>query len=310
MVTVSVLMPVFNGKKYVASAICSILNQSFREFEFIVINDGSTDGSAEMLKAFAAKDDRIHLVSRENRGLIASLNEGLALGRAPLIARMDADDISHADRFAHQVAFLRDHQQVVCVGGAVEMMDEKGRYLTRLFMPESDHDIQQAHLEGHTAICHSSAMMRRQALIEVGGYDKNFPFAEDLDLWLRLGEVGQLANLRETVLRYRLHSGSMSERNLEQQRAVQFKACERAWKRRGINGKFVATEPWRPGTDPDSRLKFMLRYGWWAFNSGERWTAIIYGLRAVRASLLRREGWILLACALLKPLGKRRSAVP
>lgn len=306
MVTVSVLMSVFNGEKYLSAAVESILVQSFSDFEFIIINDGSNDGSEALLERFAARDKRIRLITRENQGLVASLNEGIALARAPLIARMDADDISHVDRFALQVAFLRDNPQVVCVGGALEMIDEKSRYLTRLYIPEADHDIQRLHLEGHTAICHPAAMIRRQTLIDVGAYDPNFYPAEDLDLWLRLGEVGQLANLRDTVLRYRLHSGSISETNFEKQRAAQLRACKSAWRRRGINGRFLAAESWRPGSDPDSRLKFMLRYGWWAFNSRKRQTAIVYGLRAIQARPFQSDGWRLLACALLKPFGSRR----
>ena len=188
----------------------------------------------------------------------------------------------------------------------MEMIDEKGRFLTLLRLPETDQDIQCLALAGHGSITHPCAMIRHESLVNVGGFDPDFYMAEDLDLWLRLGEIGQLANLREPVLKYRLHSHSISGQNPSQHRAAARKACERAWQRRGIRGNFEASDPWRPGSDRDSRLKFMLMYGWWAFNSRERQTAIIYGWRAIQARPFKSDGWKLFACALLKPFGAQR----
>ena len=150
-------------------------------------------------------------------------------------------------------------------------------------------------------------MMRRAARIKVGGYDEAMLPTEDLDLWLKLGELGALANLQDTVLKYRMHKTSVSEQKQTQQLSKAQEACEQAWQRRGIEGRFEATEPWRPGTDRPSQHHFMLRYGWWAFNRGQRQTAIIYGTRAIVALPFAIKGWKLLACAAIKTLPGRDS---
>ena len=306
---VSVLMPVYNAERYVAQAVESILVQSFVDFEFIIIDDGSTDASLKILEAYATNDKRIRLTSHQNKGLVLTLNEMLAQAKGEFLARMDADDIALPERFAQQVEFLQRKPDVVCVGGAHELIDEKGRILlTRLAMPEHNHNIQQLALAGHTTICHPCAMIRRASLIKVGGYNEAMLPAEDLDLWLKLGEVGALANLKYTVLKYRLHVNSISEQNRTQQRNKAREACEQAWRRRGIEGHFEATEPWRPGTDRSSQHKFMLQYGWWAFDSDQRQTAIIYATRAIAARPFAVGGWKLLTCAAIKrlPLSKSK----
>jgi hypothetical protein len=146
-------------------------------------------------------------------------------------------------------------------------------------------------------------MMRREAVTRVGGYDPYFKTTQDLDLWLRLGEVGRLGNVPEVVLKFRQHGGSISETKREEQRRFGREACERAWKRRGITGgTFEADEPWRPGRDRRSRHQFALRYGWWGFNSGARNTALAYGLKAVGLAPWDVSGWKLLAAAAIKPM--------
>ena len=152
-------------------------------------------------------------------------------------------------------------------------------------------------------------MIRRRGFEAAGGYDGDYYPAEDLDLWLRLGEVGKLANLAVPVLQYRLHDKSISEQAAGRQRETQRRACEAAWKRRGISGRFEAEDDWRPGTDASSRHRFMLRYGWWAWNSGQRSTALYYGWRALRERALHPDGWKLLLAAMAKPAPKAGSAL-
>nr|WP_321465552.1 glycosyltransferase family A protein [uncultured Desulfobulbus sp.] len=304
---VSVLMPVYNAERYVDEAVKSILRQTFTDFEFIIINDGSTDQSLRILSAYADRDDRIRLINRENKGLVATLNEMIALAKGEYLARMDADDIAVPDRFAKQATFLNENQGVVCVGGAFELIDHKSRLLTRLYPPEHDNDLQRLMLAGHTAICHPCAMIRTFALRQVGGYDSAVPCAEDLDVWLRLGEMGLLANLRDCVLQYRLHSFSISEeKGLKQQHDMHL-ACQRAWLRRGISGHFEATDHWRPSNSPLSQHTFMLKYGWWAFNSRQRKTAVIYGLKTIKIFPWVSSGWKLLLVSLFKPFPPRIS---
>lgn len=299
--TISVLMSVYNGEKYLAEAVESILAQTLADFELIVIDDGSSDRSLAMLQRYAAKDPRVRLTSRPNQGLTRTLNEALAQARGEFIARMDSDDVARPDRFENQVRFLREHPEVICTGGYFELIDGEGRLLTCLKPPTDDAEIQRQALAGHGSICHPTAMIRHEALKRINGYDTDFKTAQDLDLWLRLGEVGKLANIATPVLRFRLHESSVSESRRHEQRQSARMACERAWKRRGItDGRFEADEPWRPGKDRASRQKFALQYGWWAFNNGERRTAVHYAKKAIRAKPLSGKGWNLLRCALTK----------
>jgi len=297
---ISVLMPVYNAERYVAQAIESVLNQTFGNFELLIVDDGSTDRSLKILQQYAAQDQRIQLSSRTNTGYVTALNQMLQAAQGEFIARMDADDIALPDRFEQQVYFLKDHPEVVCVGGWFQLIDHRGRFLTTLEIATDDQTIQQAALAGHGSICHPTAMIRRSAMLQIGGYDENLMPAEDVDLWLKLGEVGQLANLSVPVLKYRLHSRSVSAQACALQRQQARKACELAWQRRNISGKFEADHLWRPGEDRQSRHRFMLQYGWWAFQSGNRSTAAIYGLKAIRLLPHQTEGWKLVACALLK----------
>ncbi len=301
---VSVLLPVFNGERYLRTALDSVLAQTFHNFELLVLDDGSTDRTLEIVRSYARLDPRLRVLTRENRGLVATLNEMLSLARGEFVARMDADDICLPDRFERQVAWLRAHPGVVCVGGDHELIDERGRRLTTVRTLPHDAEIQQQALRGHGSICHPSAMIRTEALRRIGGYRPEFYPAEDLDLWLRLGEIGELANLCGAVLRYRLHTQSISESAASgRQRAAGLRCCEAAWRRRGLHDmQFDATEPWRPGSERASRLRFLLRYGWWAFNSRERGTCLAYGLKAVRTLPTSRDAWMLLAAGLAKPM--------
>jgi glycosyltransferase involved in cell wall biosynthesis len=278
------------------------LAQTVKDFALLFIDDGSTDRSQKILATHAAQDDRIRFVSRENRGLIATLNQMLAMARGEFLARMDADDIAMPDRFAQQVEFLQQHPDYVCVGGAYDLIDAKGRKVLHLGMPETNAEIQQAILSGKTIINHPCAMIRRTALQQIGGYDESMLTVEDLDMLLRLGEIGLLANLKQTVLQYRFHEASVSAQKSEFQHQMAQEACRRAWQRRGIEGRFAAEMPWyRPGSDRRSRQAFFHRYGWWAFGSGLRATAAGSAIQAIVLEPTTLESWKLLFCALIKP---------
>ena len=300
--TISVLMSVYNGERYLAAAMDSILGQTFRDFELIVIDDGSKDSSPAILRDYAERDARVKLTLRENKGLTVTLNEAFAQSTGKYLARMDCDDVALPHRFARQVDLLDAEPDVVCTGGYFQLIDGAGRLLTTLRPPTDDAEIQSTLLKGHNAICHPCAMIRRAAMQQVGGYDVRFRTSQDLDLWLRLGEVGKLANVAAPVLRFRLHESSVSETKREQQRQMGRLACEEAWTRRGLsNMTYEAGEPWRPGTDRASKHEFAVLYGWWAFKSGERKTAMIYGAKAIAAMPTKASGWKLVACAMLKP---------
>ena len=216
----SVVMSVYNAAPFLDAAIQSVRDQSFAGFEFLIVDDGSTDDSPAIIAAHAAQDSRIHPVLRENRGLIASLNELLGQARAPLIARMDADDICMPERFARQMAFLAEHPDHGVVGSQVDHIDEHARpfALTDSLYPASHAEVLRAIEENRPVLCHPSVMFRSQAVRAAGGYHAAFRHCEDLDLWLRLAGIARIANLPERLLRYRHYAGQVSFRHaLEQQ---------------------------------------------------------------------------------------------
>jgi len=300
--TVSVLIAAHNDRRYVGEAVASVLRQYYEDLELVVVDDGSTDGTADVLRHMARHDSRMRVIRQRNQGRPRAANTGLALCRGRYIARLDADDIAEPKRLTRQVAFLNEHEEVVCVGSAASLVDSSGRHLTHLAVPTKDAQIQEQVLAGHGAIFHPSAMMRRETLEAIGGYDVSFDCALDIDLWLRLGEMGALANLATPLIRYRLHGRAVSEREGQRQRRLSHLACERAWQRRGIRGRFEAGYRWRPGQDRHTQYLFRLRYGWWAFNARQRRTAMIYGLKAIAMNPHKQDGWKLLACSLVKPL--------
>ena len=219
--------------------------------------------------------------------------------RAPLVAWMDADDVALPDRLATQVEFLGANPDVVCVGAGIFLIDAKGRRIAPFIRPPHDAEIQDAAMRGVLLLPQPCSMIRRSALDRVGRYDPALEVAEDLDLFLRLGEVGRLANVPRVLLQYRVHDRAISSRASEREVAFVRVVCERAWKRRGTTRSLEHLEPGRAGTGRSSRHAFTMKYGWWAFNAGERSTACIYALKAIGTRPLDRRGWHLLACALL-----------
>lgn len=230
---ISVLTSVYNGERFLAAAIESVLAQDFTDFEFLLLDDGSSDGSLAIARHYAAQDARLRVITRENRGLVASLNELLAAARAPLIARFDADDICKPVRLRRQKAFMDSHPDHGMVGSDTRYIDAAGQVppVPALVRPH-DHPEILANLEEGPNLCHSVVMYRRALVLEIGGYRASYLHAEDLDLWLRLGEVTQLANLPEVLLDYRITPEQVSSRHVVTQAehaAIAWLAhCERA----------------------------------------------------------------------------------
>ena len=211
---VSVVMSVYNGEKYLREAIDSILNQTFTDFEFIIINDGSTDGTLKIIKSY--KDPRIVLISRENKGLVASLNEGIKKAQGKYIARMDADDISLPTRLEKQTKYMEAHLECVMVGAGITFIDDKGKETGRSPLLLHHDDIKLEILV-RCPVAHPVVFFRRITFKNTGGYRQSYFPAEDYDLWLRFMEQGRLANLGEILLEYReLNSGISSKQAFEQ----------------------------------------------------------------------------------------------
>jgi len=212
---ISVIMSVFNGEKYIKEAVESILDQTYQDFEFIIVNDASTDNTEGMLEQF--NDSRINIIRNDsNLGLTKSLNIALKHARGEYIARMDADDISHPLRFEKQVMFLENNKECLVVGTWLSVIDEKGREYGTWGEYESYEDIRNGLLIKNQ-IGHGSAMIRRIALYNIGGYDEKFLFAQDYDLWLKLSEIGELWNIPEQLysLRFWPECTSIAKKDLQ-----------------------------------------------------------------------------------------------
>ncbi|MBK8374006.1 MAG: glycosyltransferase [Sphingomonadales bacterium] len=215
---ISVLMSVYNGEQFLAPAIESILVQSLTDFDFLILDDGSSDSSWSILQDYAGRDDRIRLIRRENKGLIVSLNELIAAATAPLLARMDCDDISMPDRFTRQVAFLEANPDYGVVGSQRVNIDEQGQELP-MAGPDYALDHQQflSNIGTESLLCHSSVMMRRDMVQAVGGYHAAFRHCEDFDLWLRLSNLTKLCSMPEKLVCYRHSADQVSKRHLTEQ---------------------------------------------------------------------------------------------
>lgn len=224
---VSVLMPVYNGECYLREAIESILNQTFTDFEFIIVDDGSTDNTWQILQGYAASEPRIVLVRNEtNIGVAGSLNKGLGLARGEYIARMDADDVSLSERLAAQVAFLNEHPPVGVVGCAVQMIDARGSPM-HVVRPPTMHGLVLWTLCFHTPLAHPTVVYRRAIVERVGGYDDALLANQDRDLWQRLSSVTRFANLPDVYLLYRQHPNNVSCRHADMQARNSAKAGQR-----------------------------------------------------------------------------------
>ena len=209
----TVLMPVYNCELYIKEAIDSILNQTYTNFELLIIDDASTDKTVELIKK--CLDVRINLIQKPvNKGLTDSLNHGLKIAKGKYIARMDGDDISLPERFAKQIFFLEENQEVILCGSWFSIIGSD----RVVKVPEHHNEIKLAFLKGN-CIAHPSVMMRKQALdaFQVV-YDVSKEPAEDYDLWVRLLLKGKLHNLQEVLLDYRTHGEQVTKRQSVEQK--------------------------------------------------------------------------------------------
>lgn len=290
----SVLMSVYNGEAYLESAVRSVQAQTLKDFELVIVNDGSTDRTAAILDRLAQDEPRLRVIHQENTGIAPAVNAGLAVCQADLVARMDSDDLAEPDRLAVQTRYMAEHPDVVAAGTAVTFIDHRDRRLT-INRPPTDHDaIDRAMLKGHCSIWQTSSIIRRATLEQIGGYNTAYRTAEDIDLWLRLAEVGRLANLDRPLQSYRIHDQSITAEGQAANRELCRRACDEAAARRGVPSAFEAGEPWRHNGDRASRALFATRYGWWAWHLGEMATARHYALQAIKNQPRNPEPWKLL----------------
>lgn len=211
---VTVLLPVYNGGRFLAGAIESLLAQTHRDFELLVIDDGSTDGSAHVLDRVT--DHRVRVIHQVNQGLVGALNTGLAATRTELVARMDQDDLCAPDRLEVQLTFLREHPGVAAVGCCYEVMDEDGATTTTAHVAAQPAYLRRQ-LYFRNVLPHGAMLYRRSAVVAVGGYREVGP-AEDYDLWARLAMSYDVASIPNVLFRYRVTTTGMSVQSAVGQR--------------------------------------------------------------------------------------------
>ena len=200
MLKISVLLAVHNGEEKIEKAIQSILSQTFRDFELVVIDDGSIDQTQKIISEIQKKDNRIILESIPHSGLTRALNQGLHLAKGEYIARMDADDIAHIDRLQKEVEFLNQNPAVGVLGTGYEVILENGgREKPNVPLLIKHEEIKKA-LPEFNPFFHGSTIIRKKLLDQVGGYDENFLLAQDYDLWFRLSKLTRFSNLNEVLM--------------------------------------------------------------------------------------------------------------
>jgi glycosyltransferase involved in cell wall biosynthesis len=292
---ITVLLSVFNGRQYLRQAIQSILDQTFTDFEFLIINDGSTDDSLKILNAFALGDPRIRIISRSNRGLTVTLNEGIALARGEFIARMDADDIAMPDRLEKQLAYLRANPACVLLGSRVMLVDPNGSPIEEICLHKSHEEIDTALMSHGWPMVHPAVMMRTRALRSIGGYCEAFRTNQDHDLFLRLAEYGRVANLPDMLLKYRQHKKSISAANLLQGHDPLASILAAAYQRRGLVAPRTRSSMNHPAA---SAITHHTDWAWSALAAGHLFTARKHALAAVARMPLSLISWRTMYCAI------------
>lgn len=285
----SVLMPVYNAQPYLVAAISSVLSQTVREFEFIIVDDGSNDLSPEILRAFAEKDRRIRVITQQNQGVAASLNAGLAQCSGDLVFRMDGDDLALPTRFVEQIAAMQQRPDCVGLGTAVLFTDPEGRP-TKVYRPPLEPAQIAAELANGNggALVHPTVVFRRAPLVACGGYRTQYDFVEDLDLFVRLLAHGTLRNLPEPLLHYRQHSQSVNHR-LNHRTAQVGEIIAPLRTARGLPPWEPKTNGTAPGAIPldECRRKWALE----AAEGGNFATARANAIRALRHGPFSLRNW-------------------
>lgn len=218
---ISIILPTWkNAGEYINRSIDSVIAQSYLNWELLIIDDGLTDNTEDIIKGYAEKDPRIKFLKNEsNIGLQKTLNKGINEAKGEYIARIDDDDVwVDKDKLARQVEFLESNTDHVLVGTGVVVVDEEGKEMLRYLVPETDRDIR-SRLLGKNCFVHSSIIIRKDTVLSLGGYDESqeTKHLEDYDLWLRLGTLGKLANLPFYMVNFTQRSESISSVNKREQ---------------------------------------------------------------------------------------------
>ncbi|QQE12447.1 glycosyltransferase family 2 protein [Planctomycetota bacterium] len=284
-------MPVFNRELYLDEAIQSILNQTFSNFEFIIINDGSTDNTSKILSHYKTIDSRIIVKNQENSGNYAARNHGMQVASSSYIAVMDSDDIAHSKRLDKQYNFLQSNPDHVAVGSDVQIVDPFGICNQYDKKPELHRDIDESHMRAEQgAIHHPTLMIRTRILKKIGGY-VNVRNTADYDLTLKLAEYGKIANLPLPLMKWRRHPDSITSlaRHEQIQRAYDF--CKNAHIRRGIPFELNAPCIKSIRTNTLSEADQCASWARHAINQGQLKEARIHAINALKREPFKVENW-------------------
>lgn len=200
---ITVIMSVFNGSKFLAESIQSILDQTFKEFEFIIINDGSTDNSLDIIRSFESADSRIKVISKLNEGLAKSLNTAISISKGEYIARMDADDISYKNRLEKQYEFMQKNKSIDLCGCSMDIIDELGNVTSEKIQASNNHEILKKRFF-QSPILHITFFGKKLFFLKNNGYREEFKYAQDYDLVMRGIDAGaKICNIKHKLVQYR-----------------------------------------------------------------------------------------------------------
>ncbi len=209
---VSVVMSVYNGQKFLNEAIECILHQTYKDLEFIIINDGSSDSSSSIIRKYASLDDRILFINHNNKGLTKSLAIGCQLAKGEYIARQDVDDYSMLSRLQEQVDYLEKHKKVSLIGTWYEVFGcNQG---ANIYQPIDSDYLLRKDLFSRNPFCHSSTMFRNVSYQNADGYNAKYRVAQDLDLWFSIARIGNLGMVEKVLVKRRVHGDAISQSNL------------------------------------------------------------------------------------------------
>ncbi len=282
-------MPVYNCGRYLQKAINSILTQTYSNFEFIIVNDGSTDNSLKIIRKYSLQDDRIKVISRPNTGIVGALNDGLEIAKGEFLARMDGDDVAISDRLEKQVALMENDDKLVALGTSVLYIDSRGLPLFTYHTQKSHRNIEKELLMGNGgAMVHPSIMVRKKAIINAGGYREEFRHVEDFDLYLRLSRIGRFGNHSEVLLKYRQHSGSVNFReNIEARQKLKLQILNEELQRRDL-------PPVKPDKLNNNKNLRVERYRTWSYRAvreGFKKAALKYAILSICCAPFDVQSW-------------------
>ena len=241
---ISVLMPAYNAEKYIAEAIESILNQTFKDFEFIIIDDCSTDGTYSIIQRYAKRDDRMIVLKNEkNLKICETLNKGIEIAKGKYIARMDADDWSYPDRLEKQFKFMEENPEIGISGGTMEVCDEKMKVLNQRKYNLSDEEIRKK-IFRYSPFSHPLVIIKKDILDKASFYDHDLVYAEDYDLYFRIGNFSKFGNLKDVILKYRMLENNSTSEKLKEMELKTLKIRKKAVKEYGYRMSLIDKIYW------------------------------------------------------------------